>query len=310
MSRNDPAPDETEAVERLDALLRDSVRLRMIADVPLGAFLSGGIDSSTVVALMQAQSTRPVKTFSIGFHAAGYDEAAHAKAVAAHLRTDHTEFYVEPQHALDLIPRLAEWYDEPFADSLADPDLPRLGTDAPARHRGAVRRRRRRTVRGLQPLCLGRPAGARRQRDAAQSAWAAGAAAMRALSPQAWNRLFGVVAVPAAGVARPATSCTSSRRLLDDASPDAIYRRLVSQWDGPTRSQRTAREPHGALWDASVTRDFPDFVSRMQYLDLVTYLPDDILTKVDRATMAVGLEGGCRCSITAWWSSPGACRSG
>ena len=103
--------NDVEAAEELESLLRDAVARRMVADVPLGAFLSGGVDSSSIVALMQAQSPRPVKTFTIGFNEAGYDEAKHAKAVAAHLGTEHTELYVEPGHAQDVIPRLSEWYD-------------------------------------------------------------------------------------------------------------------------------------------------------------------------------------------------------
>jgi asparagine synthase (glutamine-hydrolysing) len=288
-SRNDPAPDPGEATERLDALLRDSIKLRMIADVPLGAFLSGGIDSSTVVALMQAQSTRPVKTFSIGFHAAGYDEAQYAKDVAAHLRTDHTEFYVEPQHALDLIPRLADWFDEPFADSSQIPTY--LVSELT---------RRRVTVAlsgdGGDELF----AGYNRYVWAGRLARAASAmpnrfhrplaAAMRALSPEAWNRLLGWLPfLPQAAL--PGDKLHKMATLFDDPTPDAIYRRLVSQWDKPEEIAAAGHEPHGTLWDAGVTRDFPDYVARMQFLDLVTYLPDDILTKVDRATMAVGLEG-------------------
>jgi asparagine synthase (glutamine-hydrolysing) len=288
-ARNDPAPDENEAIERLDALLRDSVRLRMIADVPLGAFLSGGIDSSTVVALMQAQSTRPVKTFSIGFHATDYDEAEHAKRVAAHLHTDHTEFYVEPAHALDVIPRLPDWYDEPFADPSQIPtylvsELTRkhvtvaLSGDGGDELFAGYNRyfwtgRLARTV-SLMPRPLRGPS----------------AAAVRALSPATWNRLFAFV--PASWrPPLPGDRLHKIAALLDHPDADAIYRRLVSQWERPEEIAMRGSEPHGVLWDPTMARDLPDLISRLQFLDMATYLPDDILTKLDRATMAVGLEG-------------------
>ena len=115
--RGRDALDDGAAVESLDTLLRDAVKRRMVADVPLGVFLSGGIDSSTVLALMQAESERPVQSFTIGFAEAGYDEAGDAKRVAAHLGSDHTELCVTEDHALAVLPWLADWYDEPFADS-------------------------------------------------------------------------------------------------------------------------------------------------------------------------------------------------
>ncbi len=281
--------DPTEAVERLDALLRDAVKLRMIADVPLGAFLSGGIDSSTVVALMQAQSARPVKTFSIGFHEQGYDEARSAAKVAAHLGTDHTELYVEPQHALEVIPQLPEWFDEPFADSSQIPTY--LVSELTRRHVTVAL-----SGDGGDELLAGYNRylwGARLARTVARVPRAlrgVSAAALRALPPERWNRLFAVV--PASWrPALPGDKLHKIATILDDAEPDAIYRRLVSQWEHPEAIAAAGREPHGPLWDATIASDFPELVSRMQFLDMITYLPDDILTKVDRATMAVGLEG-------------------
>ena len=287
--RNDPVPDPREAADRLDALLRDSVKLRMIADVPLGAFLSGGIDSSTVVALMQAQSTRSVKTFSIGFHESGYDEAQCAKQVAAHLGTDHTEFYVEPRHALDVIPHLADWFDEPFADPSQIPTY--LVSELTRKHVTVAL-----SGDGGDELFAGynRYVWAERLARAVnlvpRPLRGASAAALRALAPQTWNRLFGFV--PAAWrPALPGDKLHKITTLLDNPQPDAIYRRLVSQWERPEEVAAAGREPRGPMWDPTIAHDFPDLVPRMQFLDMITYLPDDILTKVDRATMAVGLEG-------------------
>ena len=286
---NDPVPDPREAADRLDALLRDSVKLRMIADVPLGAFLSGGIDSSTVVALMQAQSTRAVKTFSIGFHESGYDEAQCAKQVAAHLGTDHTEFYVEPRHALDVIPHLADWFDEPFADPSQIPTY--LVSELTRKHVTVAL-----SGDGGDELFAGynRYVWAERLARAVnlvpRPLRGASAAALRALAPQTWNRLFGFV--PAAWrPALPGDKLHKITTLLDNPQPDAIYRRLVSQWERPEEVAAAGREPRGPMWDPTIARDFHDLVPRMQFLDMITYLPDDILTKVDRATMAVGLEG-------------------
>jgi len=287
--RNDPAPDAQEATDRLDGLLRDSVKLRMIADVPLGAFLSGGIDSSTVVALMQAQSTRPVKTFSIGFHEGGYDEAHCAKQVAAHLGTDHTEFYVEPRHALDVIPHLADWFDEPFADPSQIPTY--LVSELTRKHVTVAL-----SGDGGDELFAGynRYVWAERLARAVnlvpRPLRGASATALRALAPQTWNRLFAFV--PASWrPALPGDKLHKITTLLDNPQPDAIYRRLVSQWERPDEIAAAGQEPRGPLGDPSIAQDFPDLVPRMQFLDMISYLPDDILTKVDRATMAVGLEG-------------------
>jgi asparagine synthase (glutamine-hydrolysing) len=289
IKRNDPEPNPEEAADRLDALLRDSVKLRMIADVPLGAFLSGGIDSSTVVALMQAQSARPVKTFSIGFHEGGYDEAQCAKQVAAHLGTDHTEFYVEPRHALEVIPRLPDWFDEPFADASQIPTY--LVSELTRKHVTVAL-----SGDGGDELFAGynRYVWAQRLARAGmlipQPLLGAAAAALRAFTPQSWNRLFALLPTGS----RPVLAGDKLHKiatLLDDLSPDPIYRRLVSQWEQPEAIAAYGREPQGPLWDRSIAHDFQEFAARMQFLDMSGYLPDDILTKVDRATMAVGLEG-------------------
>ena len=278
---------DAELVEQLEALLQDAVGRRMIADVPLGAFLSGGIDSSTVVALMQAARSGTVRTFSIGFDIPGYNEAPQAAAVARHLQTEHTELTVTSNEALDVIPRLSEWYDEPFADSS---QIPTYLVAAMTRRHVTVAlsgdggdelfagyNRYQLTQRFWRALSL----LPRSMRNGA-------ATALTAVSSDRWTALLGALPSrlrpPQAGdkVHKVAT-------VLRLDSADAIYRRLVSHWE-PTEIMPQAREPRSLLDDATLTKDFPDVLARMQFLDLVTYLPDDILTKVDRASMAVALE--------------------
>jgi asparagine synthase (glutamine-hydrolysing) len=280
---------EEEAAEALDALLRDAVRRRMIADVPLGAFLSGGVDSSTIVALMQAQSPQPVRTFSIGFREAGYDEAENAAAVARHLGTEHTDLYVSPRHALEVIPHLAEMYDEPFADSSQIPTY--LVSKMTRDHVTVVL-----SGDGGDELFAGytryfRGEALWRAIEATpQPLRALAASGVRALSPTAWSLIGDLIPERH----RPAQFGDKMHKLASvlTGAPEAsaFYRQIVSLWVNPDLALSRGAEPAGVLEDPTVRVVVPDFVERMQYLDTLTYLPDDILTKVDRASMAVSLE--------------------
>jgi asparagine synthase (glutamine-hydrolysing) len=283
---------ESEAIAGLDALLRDSIALRMIADVPLGAFLSGGIDSSTVVALMQAQSDRPVKTFTIGFLEAGYDEAAHAAAVARHLGSDHTALYVTPEEARTVIPRLPMMFDEPFADSSQIPTF--LVSQLARRHV---------TVSlsgdggdelfgGYNRYFWGRSIW-RRVGWAPPRARALGSRALIALSPDGWDRQFARFDPLLPDGLRQRTPGDKLHKLaavLAAENPEELYQGLVSLWSQTADVVVGAREPLTAITDRSRWAALPDFTQRMMFLDLISYLPDDILTKVDRASMAVSLE--------------------
>jgi asparagine synthase (glutamine-hydrolysing) len=281
--------DETEALARLENLLEDAVAKRLVSDVPLGAFLSGGIDSSLVVALMQKRGAARAKTFTIGFAEAGYDEAAHAKAVATHLGTEHTELYVEPRHALAVVPKLADMYDEPFADSSQIPTY--LVSEMTRKH---------------VTVALSGDGGDELFAGYNRYVWAerlwsylapipvplrAAAAAVLARVPAGAAGFLARLVPGKSRPVRPHEKLAKLAEILRLDGIDAVYRRLVSQWPDPEALVPGARVPEGPLSDPTIARDFPEPVGRMQLLDTLTYLPDDILAKVDRATMAVGLEG-------------------
>ena len=290
-ARLDSSVDD--ATDELDATLRHAVALRMHADVELGAFLSGGIDSSLVVAMMQAQHTSKVKTFTIAFEDATYDEAVDARAVADSLGTEHHELLVTADDALDVVPQLSHIYDEPFADSSQIPTavLARLtrahvtvalSGDGGDELFGGYNRYSwaQRFWRLVEPV----PMPLRRL----------GAAGLGAVPPGSWDRLFagvGRVVGRSHSLRMPGTKLHKIARVLPAVDLHQTYRALTSHTDDPSRLVPGAVEPPTLLTDPQRWPALEDPVERMMYLDSMTYLPDDILTKIDRATMASSLEG-------------------
>jgi asparagine synthase (glutamine-hydrolysing) len=260
--------DDASAVEAFESLLLDAVGRRMVADVPLGAFLSSGIDSSLVVALMQQVSSSPVKTFTIGFGPREFDEAPYAPTIAEVLGTEHTALYVEPQQAWDVIPKLPDIYDEPFADSSQIPTF--LISELT---RGQV------TVSlsgdGGGELCAGYERYeftnmlARKLGRVPTFARARIGRLIHRFSPAQWDRLSRIALL---GIRYPRFGdCLHNLATAVPQSDDgALYRQLISQWESPSDVVQGVHEHQGVLWDEDIGEAIPDFVERMQYLDMLT----------------------------------------
>ncbi|MEI6146599.1 MAG: asparagine synthase (glutamine-hydrolyzing) [Methylococcales bacterium] len=278
-----------QAVDDLETLLKDAVKQQMMADVPLGAFLSGGIDSSLIVALMQVQSSKPVKTFTIGFHENGYNEAVHAKAVAEHLGTEHTELYVSSKQAMAVIPRLPSLYDEPFSDSS---QIPTFLVSELAKQQVTV------SLSGdagdelfcgynryvmtadlwhkisLLPMPL-------------RSLLAKG---IISLSPETWNNLTRFI--PISHSKRPINlgdKLHKGANVLTSNNVDELYTHFISHWLDSPAIVIDGKLPNILMNELPNLKSLTD-VQRMMAQDIIMYLPDDILTKVDRAAMGVSLE--------------------
>lgn len=283
---------EAELADELERRLKSAVLGRMEADVPLGAFLSGGVDSSTVVALMQAQSDRPVRTFTIGFNESAYDEAQYAKEVAHHLGTDHTELYVTGEEAMAVIPKLPAIYDEPFGDSSQIPTF--LVSELARRHvtvalsgdagdelfGGYVR------YRWLNQIydgarCVPRPF---------RSTIAKGISALRV---ETWDHLYARIegALPnRLRQSNPGQKLHKVAKILPLRDMGEMYFALVSSWVNPESAVVNGKERLSAIVDSSSHLGLEDRTSQLMYWDTITYLPDDILVKLDRASMRVSLE--------------------
>jgi asparagine synthase (glutamine-hydrolysing) len=283
---------EAEACAELDRLLRESVRLRMISDVPVGAFLSGGIDSSTVVALVQAQSSRPVKTFTIGFDDRAHNEAPYAARVAAHLHTEHTQLYVTPEETRAVIPKLAILYDEPFADSS---QIPTYLVSALARQQVTVSLSGDGgdEIFGGYTHYIRAPWLWRWMRAVPASVRSALAGSLSWPSIAAYNRLVGRTREIATQHSRPGTVGEQIHKFAQAlASADSweLHRHFASHWRRAAEVVVSGDEPPTVFTDASRRPALSDLVARMLVTDALAYLPDDILTKLDRASMGVSLE--------------------
>ena len=289
IGRSNLISNEQEAIEALECSLKESIKLQSIADVPLGCFLSGGIDSSLIASLMQSESATPVHSYTIGFNEPGYNEATFAKEVAKHIGTKHTELYVSSKDALEIVPLLPQLYDEPFADSS---QIPTYLVSKMAREHVTV------ALSG----------------DAGDELFGGYNRHLRA--PTLWNLisfipqflvpgLSGVINfLPSSfldtmGNVLPNPYKTSflghklhrfSSRLNKIRSEEDLYYSLVSEWDKPEKIVLNAKEPRTLLRDPSLLLNLGNFQERMMLLDALTYLPDDILVKVDRASMGVSLE--------------------
>lgn len=280
---------DEEATIELESLLRDAVKIRMLADVPVGVFLSGGIDSSVVAALMQAEGPRPVRSFSIGISESAYDESRNARDVARHLGTKHREFQVTPAEALETIPQLASVYDEPFADSSQIPTMllakltrqfvtVGLSGDGGDEVFGGYNRHvwsgRLATIIRITPAFSRTLVGA----------------TVRSVSTESWDRLFKWLRPVLPPKLRHRVPGSKLHKLADAlAAPDAAsaYQWLASHWRNPSEVVLGVCEPSR---DFSESPEGLNYAEKMMFYDAKTYLPDDILVKVDRATMAASLE--------------------
>lgn len=282
----------TQAVDILESALMESIGSQMQSDVPLGAFLSGGIDSSTVVALMQAQSNRPIKTFTIGFEDEGYNEATHAKAVAKHIGTEHTELYITPKDALSVIPKLSSIYCEPFSDSSQIPTF--LVSQLASQHVTVAL-----SGDGGDELF-----GGYNRYLMAQQVWNKNrklprpvrrfaSVMLTTLAPNSWDTIFKTfnpIIPERLRLSTPGDKAHKLAGVLNIDSEQDFYQSLTSHWQQPEKLVIGAKEPSTLISDINCWPKTDSFQHAMMAMDAQTYMTDDILVKVDRAAMANSLE--------------------